>query len=141
MSKIRIEPWARLVDAFVPEQTASCSVDMANVFVAYRNSDLTEGRGGNVPIAVCDSGFLAEKAAKGQSTQGSDGSVAVEKAVLINTPGDFVFAFLRRHAGPFEVQRSTEKDRAEERRAIAARALAKLTPVEREALGLLGEKP
>lgn len=93
--------WDKLVAAIEDlEADETGLVAVEKLFVAWRNSDLTEGRGRNIPITVCESAFLAEKAAKGKSTQGS------------------------------------EKDKLEEKTAIAERAMAKLTPVEIDALGL-----
>jgi len=129
------------------KQDKIVTASVATVYVAYVNSDLTEGRGSNIPIAVCMSPFLAEKAAKGKNTQGGDGAVSVEQAVLIRVTESGKFnlhtqvvklsiAFLEGHAGPFEVQDATAQDLEEERKAIAARAISKLTPVERDALGI-----
>lgn len=45
------------------------------VWVAYTNTDCTEGRGSDVPIAVCRMEVTAKRIAKGRYVQGSDGSV------------------------------------------------------------------
>lgn len=44
-------------------------------WVVWINSDLTEGRGFNVPLAVCDLEATARRLAHKASTQGSDGTV------------------------------------------------------------------
>ena len=45
------------------------------VWVAYTNTDCTEGRGRDVPIAVCEKEATAKRLAKGKYVQGSDGPV------------------------------------------------------------------
>jgi hypothetical protein len=45
------------------------------VYVAYVNSDLTEGKGFNIPYAVCELKETAERLGKGKNTQGSDAIV------------------------------------------------------------------
>ena len=45
------------------------------VYVAYTNTDCTEGRGHDVPIAVCASEVTAARLARGQYVQGSNGPV------------------------------------------------------------------
>ena len=50
-------------------------METKTVYVAYTNTDLTEGRGRQVPIAVCEEEVTAIRLAKGQYVQGSDGPV------------------------------------------------------------------
>ena len=45
------------------------------VYVAYTNSDRTEGRGHDIPIAHCELEATAIRLAKGRYVQGSDGPV------------------------------------------------------------------
>lgn len=51
------------------------------VWVAYTNSDLTEGRGRPIPHAVCELKITAERLAKKIGPMGSDGEVR-ESSVL-----------------------------------------------------------
>jgi hypothetical protein len=44
------------------------------VWVAYTNTDCTEGRGYDVPIAVCAAEATAVRLARKQYVQGSDGA-------------------------------------------------------------------
>lgn len=44
-------------------------------YVAYTNSDLTEGKGHDVPIAVCEIEATARRLARKQYVQGTDGPV------------------------------------------------------------------
>lgn len=46
-----------------------------SVYVAYTNTDCTEGRGYDVPIAICEMESTARRLAKKQYVQGSDGPV------------------------------------------------------------------
>lgn len=55
------------------------------VFVAYTNTDCTEGRGYDIPIAVCESETTAIRMAKGMYIQGSDGPV--RKVAVIEVDG------------------------------------------------------
>ena len=49
--------------------------DTKPVWVAYTNTDCTEGRGYDVPIAVCAAEITAMRLARKQYVQGSDGPV------------------------------------------------------------------
>ena len=59
------------------------------VFVAYTNTDCTEGRGRDIPIAVCESEATAIRLAKGQYVQGSNGPV--RKVEVIEVDGKFFY--------------------------------------------------
>ena len=49
--------------------------DTKTVWVAYTNTDCTEGRGKDVPIAVCAAEATALRLARKKYVQGSDGPV------------------------------------------------------------------
>ena len=49
--------------------------DTKTVWVAYTNTDLTEGRGYDIPIAVCEVEITAHRMARKKYIQGSDGPV------------------------------------------------------------------
>lgn len=51
------------------------------VWVAYVNSDTTEGRGYNYPLYVCDSYETAVRLGKGRNVVGSDAEVREEMAI------------------------------------------------------------
>ena len=60
------------------DQTCGACTNMTEkrtVWVAYTNTDRTEGRGHDVPIAVCATKATALRFARGQYVQGSDGPV------------------------------------------------------------------
>jgi hypothetical protein len=54
------------------------------VYVAYTNTDCTEGRGFDVPIAVCEIEATAKRIACGRYVQGTDGPVRELKLVKID---------------------------------------------------------
>ena len=54
------------------------------VWVAYTNTDCTEGRGYDMPIAVCLSEITARRLARGRYIQGSDGPVRAVDLLEIN---------------------------------------------------------
>lgn len=54
------------------------------VYVAYTNTDCTEGRGRDVPIAVCAAEATAIRLARKQYVQGTDGPVRTMELVKID---------------------------------------------------------
>ena len=54
------------------------------VWVAYTNADCTEGRGHDVPIAVCAAEATALRLARKQYVQGSDGPVRTMELVKMD---------------------------------------------------------
>lgn len=57
--------------------------DSKDVWVAWTNTDCTEGRGQSVPLHTCESESTAIRMGKRGSVQGSDCSVTRETAVRI----------------------------------------------------------
>lgn len=58
--------------------------DTKIVFVVWTNTDLTEGKGRQYPLYVCDSQTTALRLAKKQGVQGTDADVYDEEAYRIN---------------------------------------------------------
>ncbi len=54
------------------------------IWVAYSNTDCTEGRGRDVPIAFCASEVTAIRLARNRYVQGSDGPVRTMELVKID---------------------------------------------------------
>ena len=54
------------------------------VFVAYVNDDLTEGKGYNYPLAVCESKHTAMRMGKGKNVQGSNAIIKEHEAIYHN---------------------------------------------------------
>lgn len=58
--------------------------DTRTVWVAYTNTDCMEGRGHDVPIAVCAAEATATRLARKQYVQGTDGPVRALEMVKID---------------------------------------------------------
>lgn len=54
------------------------------VWVAYTNTDCTEGRGHDVPIAICALEVTAKRLAHKRYVQGSDGPVRSMELIMID---------------------------------------------------------
>ncbi len=87
--------------------------DFKMVFVAWSNSDLTEGRGYSIPYAVCESKSTALRLGRKKSVQGSDCRVTREIALKVD--GKWL--------GPTRIERSSKEDDAGDER-IAKRIAA-----------------
>ena len=59
-------------------------METKHLYVAYTNSDLTEGRGFDIPIAVCEIEATAIRLAKKSYVQGSDGPVRAVEIRMID---------------------------------------------------------
>lgn len=57
------------------------STDARKVFIAWTNTDLTEGRGWEYPLAICELEATANRLGKGNYVQGSDCRVTEFTAV------------------------------------------------------------
>ena len=103
-------------------------VDDGSVWVVWVNSDLTEGRGRLIPLAVCASEATARRLAKGRDTQGTNGVVDRWPAVRVVRPAtDSVMT--RCVYGPVVVVPSSVEDdreqaRLDARAAVVAKARA-----------------
>ena len=86
------------------------------VWVAWTNTDCTEGRGQEVPLAVCEAESTARRMGKRGSVQGSDCRVNREVAVCL----DGRFGWLV----PGRIQSPSREDEEEERRLEAQREAA-----------------
>lgn len=58
--------------------------EVKTVYVAHTNSDLTEGRGYDIPFAVCELETTAKRLAHKKYVQGSNGPVTAVNLVKIN---------------------------------------------------------
>lgn len=105
------------------------------VWVAYTNTDCTEGRGHDVPIAVCGAEATALRLARRQYVQGRDGPV--RKMELISIDGKWYAP-----SAAIAVIEPTREDVAAQvaidakREAIAKAKAAGLTDADLAALGL-----
>jgi len=85
--------------------------DAKTVWVAWTNTDLTEGRGLQIPKAVCEMKTTAVRMGKKGSVQGTNCNVTKETAVKI--AGSWLV--------PGRIHSATREDKAEQER-IDARA-------------------
>lgn len=64
------------------------------VWVAWTNTDRTEGRGRQIPVAVCETKITADRLGENSGVQGSNCMVTEETAVCIDNrwlvPGDII---------------------------------------------------
>lgn len=72
----------RAVDFLV--KSALAKPDSMPVYVAYTNTDCTEGRGRDEPIAVCKTFATAKRKAFKSYVQGSDGPVKKHDALFVD---------------------------------------------------------
>ena len=105
------------------------------VWVAYTNTDCTEGRGHDVPIAVCAAEATALRLARKRYVQGSDGPVRAKE--LVKLDGEWYAP-----SSAFTVVGPTREDVAAQaavdakREAVAKAKAAGLTDADLLALGL-----
>lgn len=105
------------------------------VWVAYTNTDCTEGRGRDVPIAYCESLATAKRLAKKRYVQGSDGPV--RSIELVEIEGELYIP-----SSCINIVAPTEEDIAEQTAieakyvAIAKAKAAGLTQSDLNALGI-----
>lgn len=105
---------------------------LMTAFVVWTNTDLTEGKGWEVPLAVCETEATAERVAGGQYVQGSDCPVRKVELQLVN--GEWY--------GPVRIVPPTDVDKRRQKlldafAAARAKAVrAGLTEEDIKALGL-----
>lgn len=104
------------------------------VWVAFTNTDCTEGRGVDVPIAVCAIEATARAMARHQYVQGADGPVKPMELVKIDgrwyAPSAAI-SIVEPRPGDFAEQRALD----EKREAVAKEKAAGLTDADLLALG------
>lgn len=121
-----VDPWP------LTEQEGLEIHQVRDVWVAWTNTDLTEGRGRQIPLVVCDTEATAERLGARGYVMGSPSPVTKTKAVLILGHGWLV---------PGVIEPATESDKVENARIEAWRAAmekakaAGLTDDELKALG------
>lgn len=102
------------------------------VYTVWTNTDLTEGRGREYPLAICEAKSTAIRLGARKYVQGTDCSVTETTLFLIDN----------KWYGPVTVTPPTKEDLVEEAKLIAAKAAAaaKLAAINKaRALGLTEE--
>ena len=84
------------------------------VWVAYTNTDCTEGRGYDFPIAACELEVTARRLARGRYVQGSDGPIRPVDLLEIN--GEWYAP-----SNAFYVKKPTREDEKEQAKLDAKR--------------------
>ena len=74
--------------------------DTKTVWVAWTNTDRSEGRGYDVPYAICEMSATAIRLGKGKGVQGSD--CRVSESVAVRVAGQWLV--------PWEIQKGTKED-------------------------------
>ena len=70
------------------------------IFIVWTNTDLTEGRGYQIPIAYCEKEATAKRLAKKKGVMGSDASISQYAA--LNCNGEWL--------APIRIETSTKED-------------------------------
>jgi hypothetical protein len=115
-------------------------IETKTVYVAYTNTDCTEGRGYDVPIAVCEMESTAIRLARHKYVQGSDGPVRALELIKVDgrwyAPRDAVTVVPPTHEDRLAQRVLDEKKMAQERaQAVREKARAAgLTDEEIDAL-------
>ncbi len=105
------------------DKSRTAKVTDETIYVVTTNSDSTEGRGRDITIGRYFYRRAAEGAAKGAGVMGTDAKISHESAILVHLD-----------SGVFLVGQEVNMldETVEDREAERQRALAKLTPRERE---------
>lgn len=82
--------------------------DIKLVWVAWNNTDLTEGRGAQYPEAVCELRATAKRLGKGRCVMGSD--CPLEQCLVVRVD--------RKWLAPVLIHQPSEADRREESRRV-----------------------
>lgn len=109
------------------------STEERTLWVAYTNTDLTEGRGQQVPKHVCEMEATARRLAKGISVMGSDGEVCPVKLLVHDRKLYAPYSLVRAVPPTPEDQRAQAKADAKEA-AIAKAKAAGLSDADIKAL-------
>ena len=86
--------------------------DSKKVWVAYTNSDCNEGRGYDIPIAICEVEATAIRLAKSIYVQGSDGPVRQAELIKLNViwyAPESCFRLERPNAKELKAEKEKEK--------------------------------
>lgn len=106
--------------------------EIQTIYVVWTNTDLTEGRGHQIPISYALSPTTAKRLASRRGVMGCDANVVPFDAILHNG----------RWCAPVVIERPSDADIAEDKRIAAANAAreAKIAAIERaRALGVTDE--
>ena len=110
-------------------KTFTATIEDVTVYNVYANTDMTEGRGASVLSGTFLDGHAAKQWSQGRGVMGSPADVRGEARRIVRLDGDVYILGPQVH---LTIANAEEVARA----AFREKALAKLTPSERAALGL-----
>lgn len=106
---INVGEWVERDDGFwalrIPDPRPK---KVQQAFVAWTNSDLTEGRGAQYPLAICEMKSTAIRLGKGQYVQGSDCPISEVTLTMGQGSGTWNWAW----HGPVRLIEPSENDKA-----------------------------
>lgn len=105
------EEVTELLERDMPEVT-----EQKAVWIAWTNTDCTEGRGQQVPLAVCEAESTARRMGRRGSVQGSDCEVTEGIAVMVEGRAQWL--------APCRIHSPTREDEKDEKRLEAERQAA-----------------
>ena len=88
-------------------------IEIRDVWVAWTNTDLTEGRGREVPYAICETEATARRRGAKKSVQGCDCRVSKEIAVRIEGERN---TYLNPWYAPCNIEGPTKEDKETQKR-------------------------
>ena len=92
-----------------------CIQEIKEVWVVYTNTDLTEGRGYDYPLVVCEMPITAMRLARKEYVMGSDAPVR----------RDFAFKINGHWYSPAHIQPATSADKEQQKKIDAREAVIK----------------
>lgn len=111
------------------------------VWVVWVNTDLTEGRGYQIPIHVCASEATAYRLAKGKGVMGGDADVLSAEAISHKGHWCAPVQIIKPSQQDLEADARREAARAADRRRGEALERARQAGLSEEDIAVLGAKP
>jgi hypothetical protein len=111
------------------------TTETKTIWVAYTNTDCTEGRGQDVPIAMCETEATALRVARKRYVQGSDGPVRTMEIVKIDGKW-YVPSAAITIVGPTREDIAAQEVIDAKRQAVAKAKAAGMTDADLLALGI-----
>ncbi|MFK0939836.1 hypothetical protein ACIUXF_07545 [Pseudomonas aeruginosa] len=108
------------------------------VWIAWANTDLTEGRGHLEPLCVCSSEATALRLAKGKDVQGSDARVSQHEAIWHRNHWCAPVVIIKPSQLDLEVDAKREAARAADKRRAEALERARQAGLSEEDIAVLG---
>lgn len=101
--------WVECDDGMWALRIPDFRAETMEAFIAWTNTDLTEGRGQSLPLAVCELESTAHRLGKGKYVQG--GHCPVDKVTLLKLRDGYSWGWW----GPVHLIKPTDDDKAKEK--------------------------